>query len=519
MDNCPNCGAVLDAGQRVCPTCGAKLFDEDIEQGSDEAAQAEETSGASVAASAEPKKIESATAARGMSATTKAIIAAGIAVVLALGLIVWQVKARGGGGLTNLSAQDMTLIAEDQSPQLRTRLAMSDEARKDFAENIKQLLAIAEEARAAGVADKPNVKRQLGLMRSLVIAQSYVQKQQGDNPAAASPLSVIPQAEVDAFLKEPGADQKFQQFMEDAQGIGFQIPPQLGEAERQRLQQQWAQVMVAARKGEQAGIDKDRKVQLQLSLQEARALVENYAEQQLVPKTKATDQEIDVYISQHPELDDKQARSKAEDVLKLARSGQDFTELAKQYSTEPGAKERGGDLGWFGHGDMVKEFEDAAFQLQPGQISDVVQTKFGFHIIKVEERKTENGPDGKPEEKIHARHILIGVGAPQANPFAPPQAPRDQARAAVEQEKQKKLVDEIVKRSHVQVAENFTVTPPPHPPQMPGMPGAGGPGEDEDMGGAPPVNPHAPPPPPQGNANQKPNAAPANKSGAGQRKP
>ncbi len=84
-----------------------------------------------------------------MKSTTKAWIAAGIAVAFALGLIVWQVKARRSESL-NLSAEDMALIAEDQSPQFRRTLATDEAARKEFAKDLKQLLAVAEEARTKG---------------------------------------------------------------------------------------------------------------------------------------------------------------------------------------------------------------------------------------------------------------------------------------------------------------------------------------------------------------------------------
>lgn len=77
----------------------------------------------------------------------------------------------------------------------------------------------------------------------------------------------------------------------------------------------------------------------------------------------------------------------AESVRQRALNGEDFAKLARQYSQDSNAQQ-GGDLGFFGRGQMVAPFEDAAFKLQPGQISDVVETPFGLHIIKVEERKT-----------------------------------------------------------------------------------------------------------------------------------
>jgi peptidyl-prolyl cis-trans isomerase C len=82
-----------------------------------------------------------------------------------------------------------------------------------------------------------------------------------------------------------------------------------------------------------------------------------------------------------------QARAKAEGVLKEVKAGKDFGALAKANSADPGSAANGGDLGFFQQGQMVGPFNDAAFSLAPGTTSDLVETDFGFHIIKVAEKK------------------------------------------------------------------------------------------------------------------------------------
>jgi peptidyl-prolyl cis-trans isomerase C len=82
-----------------------------------------------------------------------------------------------------------------------------------------------------------------------------------------------------------------------------------------------------------------------------------------------------------------QARAKAEGILKDVKAGKDFAALAKENSADPGSAAQGGDLGFFQQGQMVGPFNDAAFSLAPGAISDIVETDFGFHIIKVAEKK------------------------------------------------------------------------------------------------------------------------------------
>lgn len=90
-------------------------------------------------------------------------------------------------------------------------------------------------------------------------------------------------------------------------------------------------------------------------------------------------------------------RSYAELIRGKALEGEDFILLARTYSDDPSG-EKGGDLGWFSRGEMVPEFEKAAFALQPGEISEVVQSQFGFHIIRC---------TGRKGDRIKASHILV----------------------------------------------------------------------------------------------------------------
>ncbi|MEJ2053867.1 MAG: peptidylprolyl isomerase [Calditrichaceae bacterium] len=94
------------------------------------------------------------------------------------------------------------------------------------------------------------------------------------------------------------------------------------------------------------------------------------------------------------------AYDKASEILQKIKNGADFAEMAEKYSDDKASAKRGGDLGLISRGDFVNEFETVAFQLKDGEISDIVQTQFGFHIIQMIERRGE---------KVRTRHILIQV--------------------------------------------------------------------------------------------------------------
>lgn len=105
--------------------------------------------------------------------------------------------------------------------------------------------------------------------------------------------------------------------------------------------------------------------------------------------------------------EEESVKKKAEEIAARLKKGEDFATLAKQYSDDAGAKNKGGDLGMFGRGQMVKEFEDAAFSLKPGEISAPVKSSFGYHIIKVEQKTEAAGADFDKKKESIKQQLLM----------------------------------------------------------------------------------------------------------------
>lgn len=101
----------------------------------------------------------------------------------------------------------------------------------------------------------------------------------------------------------------------------------------------------------------------------------------------------------------------AQEVMDKLKAGEDFAKLAGEYSTDDGSKDQGGDLGYFGLGDMVPEFEGVAFALPVGELSDPVKSDYGYHIIKVTEKK-EAKPAAYENSKDRVRDAIMAEKLP-----------------------------------------------------------------------------------------------------------
>jgi parvulin-like peptidyl-prolyl isomerase len=383
---------------------------------------------------------------------------------IAAGALAVQVLVMRVGGGQNVSAAQMEAYVATMSPQELAQVGTTDEQHKNYAEGMKRLLAVAQQATAEGFDRKdPNMADNMKLQNDIMLAQEYQAWAQRNNKTAA----VTDDENKNYEKAHPGEFDKFFEQLQKNNPRFAQAPPE----QKESIRKQYNELMVLVQRAKDQKLDSDPGVQLKLRVTKAEAIVQPYI-QELQTKLTVPPDQVQKYYDEHraefeqvkarhilistgsvkgedgqsKPVDKEAARKKAEDLLKQVKAGKDFITLAKENTDEPQGKTNGGDLGYFSKGKMVPQFEDAAFALQPGQISDIVESPFGFHIIKVEDRKPAPIEDVKQEieEKLKVEVF-------------------------------KKKIDEIVAKSHIKVAENFKVTSPSGVQALPGAPPAGHP--------------------------------------------
>lgn len=434
-----------------------------------------------------------------MSSLTKALILLAVILGIGVGLVAWKQKVGAGGSYSSITKQEVELLLADvakTNPTVLKRFKEDESVRKEQLENLKELLAFASQAYKEGLAAESPNKEELKNIRSEVIAVTYdkeINKDKGPMP----PFGFITEDQIKAFWGEGEQPQKgwfenlkdkiglgakdreaeFKKFLDSKIAILKRDNPQMqdreiSEEERQQAREFFAKISIYndeyKAKADSMSQEFRDKIDLQVKLQQAQFLARLYAEK-LPEKVKPTEEEINKYIAEHPEIDPAGKKTKAEEVLNRVKAGEDFAALAKEFSDDPGSKENGGKYENVRLGQMVKPFEDAAMSLQPGGVYDtLVETDFGYHIIKLEEKKAapaqpegEDAEPGAPSGDTYTvRHILVSTGVKDTenpNPMARETPVKKYVEQKLQEEKQKKLIEEIVAKNNVSVPDDFDV--------------------------------------------------------------
>lgn len=218
----------------------------------------------------------------------------------------------------------------------------------------------------------------------------------------ALPLSVLPASAEDVVARVNGRDITAEELQMATEMFGDQLA-QVPEAQRKpTLVNVLVDMHVMADAAQAAGVADTPKYKARMAFLTAQALRSAYVEDEL--QAKITEDEIKAryekdiagYVAPE-EVHARHILVKTEDeanaIIKQLADGGDFQAIAKEKSEDPGSKVNGGDLGFFSKGQMVPEFEAEAFALKPGETSTKpVKTQFGYHVLKVEERRTQPVP-------------------------------------------------------------------------------------------------------------------------------
>jgi parvulin-like peptidyl-prolyl isomerase len=422
-------------------------------------------------------------------------------IVVGAGLAVWKKKAGGHSSesFNSISRADIELLLADmakKNPMAIKRLAQNPEMKGKQIEGLKQLLAFASQAQREGLTEDPTNREELKSMRSELIAVSYDQELNKDKGPMPQ-FGFITDDQIKQFWDE--GSQPIQQTFWDKIGLGsnaeadgrsreeqFQsffdsklnfikkqnpqfADDQITDEDKQQARDYFAKVQIynkeyadKVKSGELSDEFKQR-TELQIKLQQAQFLAKIYSDK-IADQAKVTDDEVAQYIASHPEMDPSAKKAKAQEILDRAKAGENFEELANQYTEDPGNKnEKGESQGGLykdiRKGQMVPPFEQAALSLEPGHVyNDLVESDYGYHIIKLEKKNESKDANGTPNETYDARHILIATTFKDPeNPAAQPKPVKEYVRQKLLTDKEKKIVDDIVAANNVSVPDDYTI--------------------------------------------------------------
>jgi parvulin-like peptidyl-prolyl isomerase len=420
-----------------------------------------------------------------LSSLGKSVILLGIIIAIGAGLVFWKQKYGSHGhsevSFNKMTKEEMELLLKDANPMMLKRLADDPEMKKQQLDSIKQLLAIASEAKKDPTIYDANTKKAMEIIDAVIWARTYdqeINKDKGPMP----PFGFITEDQIKAFYGEGdavNADQKrnaaeFEEFLNVQLNFARKnksVPEDTepNEEEKAQMKNEFAKIKIyeteakAKVKSKELPEEFAKKVELQSKLQQAQFLSRMYSQEVLAKKAEVTDEDVQKYLAEHPELNTAETKkAKATEVLQRLKNGEDFAALAKEFSEDPGSKEKGGLYeNVVEGGGFDKTFESTALALQPGQFTqDLVETPFGYHIIKLEKKGEQKDQSGQVKQSYDVRHILFStmVKDPE-NPMARELPAKDYVKQKLEAEKEKKVLDDIIAANKIEVAEDFVIPP------------------------------------------------------------
>lgn len=420
-----------------------------------------------------------------MSSLGKSVILLVVILAIGGGLVAWKQMYGGGLGshsevsFNKMTKEEMELLFKDANPMALKRLAEDPEVKKQQIESIKQLLALASEARKDPKVYDANTKKAMEVIDAIIWARTYdqeINKDKGPMP----PFGFITEDQVKAFYGEGDnvtPEQRrhaaeFEEFLEVQLNFARKnkaVPEDTepSDEEKAQMKNEYAKIKIyeaeakAKVKSGELSPEFAKKAELNSKLQQAQFLSRMYSQEVLAKKAEVTDDDINKYLAEHPELNTQETKkAKATEVLQRLKNGEDFAALAKEFSDDPGSKEKGGLYeGVTEGGGFDKTFESAALALEPGQFTqDLVETPFGYHIIKLEKKGEQKDQTGQVKQSYDVRHILFStmIKDPE-NPMAREMPVKQYVKQKLEEEKEKKILDDIIAANHVEVAEDFTL--------------------------------------------------------------
>ena len=381
------------------------------------------------------------------------------------------------GALSKLTDKDIQMLVKEDgkhNPSALNKLAADPNERKKILDNLKLNLSLASEAHKTGFANKESIKMQLELARLEILATAYndrLKKNAGQENAPAPPFGNLADEDVNKFFNAPANKakydaelKKFVAFVAESQKSAG-LPEDNSAEQRDFITSQWKKAVYGAAKAKELGLE-NKAITLVYEVQQALILARNFA-QDVADKNKPTQAELDAYAKENPKFDKKTYIARAENILQKVKAGEDFASLANQFSEDPGNKDaetgkpQGGIYDWADRDRYVKEFSDAAWALKEGETSGLVETQFGYHIIKLEGKRVQPGRDGKDEEQIKVRHILVYTMVDdEADPQARPLSLENALNKKVSDKKEKKVLDDILARNPIDLPADFTVIIP-----------------------------------------------------------